>query len=117
MHSRCCVCGKPIRNKGRDTPIYCEEHRDHALRDRAILQSLTLEDTFRIIYAALIRARDDYVLNADNKRKDAARFFRSNWAQILTNGELDPDAVFKELDRYVYEFEELGTNPERAQQQ
>lgn len=113
----CLICGEPIFVHGRETPIYCRKHRSHAQHDSEILQNITIEETFRIATAILIRARDDYILNADNQRSDAEVFFRSNWAQIITNGELNADELLKELDRCAYEFREFGKYPERTQRE
>lgn len=101
MESRCLICGAPTFEKGRDAPAYCPKHRAYAKADRIILRNIDLDATFRICYAILQRAKDDYVFNSDNQRSDAEVFFKSNWAQIITNGELDPDAVIKELDRRI----------------
>lgn len=115
MLSRCCVCGREIGSPGRESPVYCREHRHYARRDDMILQNISLEDTFRIVTAILIRARDDYILNADGQRSDAEVFFKSNWAQIMTNGELNAELTLRELDRRIYELKQTGEYFERAE--
>ena len=69
-----------------------------------IIQNITMEQTVTIVSEILKRARDDYIYDYDNQRSDAEVFLRGNWAQILTNGALEVEAVFKELDRCKDEF-------------
>ena len=118
MKSWCCICGVPIESEGRDTPIYCQRHQHYAKKDNAILQNLSLNDTFSICAAILQRARDDYIFDADGQRRDAERFFRSNWMQIITNGTFDAEFVIAELNRRIdeiNEFEGIGIDTERAE--
>ena len=104
MKSWCCICGEPIESEGRDTPIYCEEHRHYTQRDDMILQNLSLNDTFSICAAILQRARDDYIFDAEGQRSDAEVFLRGNWAQVITNGTLDAERAIAELDRRIDEL-------------
>ena len=115
MKSVCCICGAPIESEGRDTPIYCEEHRHYAKQDNEILKNISLNDTFGICAAILQRARDDYIFDADGQRSDAEWFFRSNWAQIITNGTLNAELVIAELDRRIDELNRTGINTERTE--
>ena len=117
MKSICCICGVPIESEGRDTPIYCEEHRHYARQDDLILQNISLNDTFGICAAILQRARDDYIYDADGQRSDAEVFFRSNWAQIITNGALNAEYVIAELNRRIDELNRIGINTERTEWQ
>ena len=115
MKSECYICGAPINSAGRDTPIYCNKHMGYAKRDAKVLQDISLDATFALTRAILQRARDDYILNVDNQQSDARVFFRSNWAQVLTNGELDPDRVLAELDRRIYELDGNTEDSERTE--
>ena len=117
MKSWCCICGTPIESEGRDTPIYCEKHRRYTKRDDMILQNLSLNDAFNICAAVLQRARDDYILDIDGQRSDAEWFLRSNWAQIITNGTLNADAVIAELNRRRNELKRARENTEQGKQQ
>lgn len=110
MKSVCCICGAQIKSEGRDTPIYCEEHRHYAKQDNEILKNISINDTFGICAAILQRARDDYIFDADGQRSDAEWFFRSKWAQIITNGTLNAELVIAELDRRIDELNRIGIN-------
>ena len=115
MKSECCICGAPIESEGRDTPIYCEEHRHYTQRDDMILQNLSLNDTFSICAAILQRARDDYLFDAEGQRSDAEWFFRSNWAQVITNGTIDAEFVIAELNRRIDELNRVREDTEQRE--
>lgn len=115
MKSVCCICGAPIESEGRDTPIYCEEHRRYTQRDDMILQNLSLNDTFSICAAILQRARDDYLFDAEGQRSDAEWFFRSNWAQVITNGTIDAEFVIAELNRRIDELNRVREDTEQRE--
>ena len=102
-------------SEGRDTPIYCGKHRHCIKQDNMILQNISIYDTFSIAAAILQRARDDYIYDADGQRSDAEWFFRSNWAQVITNCELNADYVLAELDRRIDELNRTGINTERTE--
>lgn len=103
---QCFICGESI-SYGRDAPAYCERHKDHAKQDDRAIQNMDFDATIRIVCAIFERAREDYIFNIEGQRSDAEVFFRSNWAQVLTNGALHPEAVIRELDRCRYELGQL----------
>ena len=115
MRSWCCICGAPIESDGRDTPVYCEEHRRYAEQDNMILQNLSLNDTFSICAAILRRASEDYIYDVDGQRSDAEWFFRSNWAQVITNGALDADLAITELNRRIDELNGIRKDTEQRE--
>lgn len=115
MKSTCYICGAPIASDGRDTPIYCTKHMKYAEKDAEILRNLSLNDTFSLCAGILRRAKEDYIYNIKEQRSDAEWFFRSAWAQTITNGALDPDKAIEELDRRIDELKRTGVNTERTE--
>lgn len=96
--SQCIICGEPIYSHGKATPIYCEKHRAHADLDDKIIKEAPLELLFMLTAGIFARARDDYIFNADNQRKSAELFLRSDWAQELSVKGFDVDKIFELLD-------------------
>ena len=80
-----------------------------------ILQNLSLNDTFSICAAILQRARDDYLFDAEGQRSDAEWFFRSNWAQVITNGTIDAEFVITELNRRIDELNRVREDTEQRE--
>ena len=117
MKGVCCICGKAIESTGREAPIYCERHRQYAKRDSEILQNISLNNAFSIAAAIFQRARDDYILDVENQRSDAEWFLRSNWAQVLTNGELNAELTISELDRRIDGLKRIRSDPGTDQDQ
>lgn len=113
--TECYICGEEIKYRSRNAPIYCPRHRSEAKRDSQIIKHINLEKTFEIVAAILHRAKEDYITNDDNQRSDAEVFFKSNWAQIMTNGALVPELVFEELDRRIYELDQIREDIERTE--
>ena len=99
---RCIICGKEtISPDYRDVPIYCEEHRAYADKDDEILKTAPKELLFFLIRGIFIRARIDYMTNADGMKTDAEVFFRSLWAQDLSLSEFDATEVLKQMDEDI----------------
>ena len=99
--SRCLICGKPIYSIGNNMEIYCEDHKAYASLDNKLLDNMPFELMMSIIASIFIRARDDYLFNTDGKRKDAEKFFRSEWARELTLWNLDADETIKILNEVI----------------
>lgn len=99
--TKCFVCGKPVYSNGNDIAIYCEEHKDYAKLDDKLLREAPIEVLFELIAGIFTRARDDYLLDVDGKRKDAEEFFRSNWAKELSMWSFDADATIKVLNEVI----------------
>lgn len=96
---QCIICGRETySNDYRDIRIYCDEHREYAKHDSEIIQTTPLEYFYPLIAGIFFRARIDYMTNADGKRADAERFFRSDWAQDLSLSKFDVNEVLKTLD-------------------
>lgn len=99
---QCIICGKETKSPDyRNVPIYCEEHRAYADRDNEILETAPRELLFSLIRGIFIRARIDYMTNADNMKVDAEIFFRSLWAQDLSLSEFDATEVLKQMDEDI----------------
>lgn len=100
---RCLVCGKPIYSHGSEVPIYCLEHRAHLKKDDEVFEKMPRELLFSLIAGIFLRAREDYVTNADNQGSDAEVFLRSEWAQQLSLSSFDADAVIEQMDKEINE--------------
>jgi hypothetical protein len=99
--SRCVICGKEIGHKGRGVYAYCDEHRAYAKYDDKILDEMPYELMFSLIAGIFAKAREDYLTDADGKRRDAEAFFRGDWAQMLSLSAFDSDAVLSEMDEEI----------------
>ena len=98
--SRCIICGKTIYRKGNDdVPIYCDEHRAYAKTDSDVIQQAPKELLFGLVAGIFLRAREDYVYNAEGQRQDAEMFLRSQWAQDLSGDGFNVESLFALLDR------------------
>lgn len=96
--SRCFVCGRPVYSHGIETSIYCKEHKHYADKDNAVFDDVPPELLYPLISGIFIRAREDYIFNADGKRSDAEVFLRSQWAQDLSVAGFNVDEVFATLE-------------------
>lgn len=77
-----------------------------------ILDEIPLELLFTLIMGIFARARADYLTNSDGKRKDAERFFRSEWAQELSLTVFDPDKLIALMDEEIENgFDNAYVNP------
>lgn len=94
----CFICGKPVYAHSNNVPIYCYEHRAYAKRDQQILDEAPKELLFSLIAGIFLRAREDYLTNAQNQRSDAEVFLKGIWAQNLSIEGFDVDALFEILD-------------------
>ena len=94
----CYICGKPVYAHSNNVPIYCYEHRAYAERDQKILDEAPKELLFSLIAGIFLRAREDYVTNANNQRSDAEVFFKGAWAQNLSVDGFDVGKLFEILD-------------------
>ena len=93
----CIVCGAPIYSYNREMPIYCYKHRDHAKKDTDIINEAPHELLFSLIAGIFLRAREDYIENADNQRTDAEVFLKGNWAQELSLQGFDAEKLMEQL--------------------
>ena len=94
----CIVCGKEIVTPHREVPIYCDEHRAYTKLDDKIIREAPMERLYILIYAIFIRARIDYMTDADGQAKDAEEFLRSDWAQKLSLSSYDAEELIQRLD-------------------
>ena len=99
--SKCFICGKPIYSRGRDVPVYCEEHRAYSERDSQLLERAPRELLFSLVSAIFLRAREDYIFNTDGKRNDAEVFLRSAWAQELSLQGFDVETLMEQLNEEI----------------
>ena len=98
---KCVICGAPTYNITEDTPIYCMEHRKYAEQDNKILDEAPRELLFSLIAGIFLRARNDYLTNADCQHTDAKVFFKSEWAQELSLSGFDAQLVLDQLDEEI----------------
>lgn len=110
--SKCFICGAPIYSHGTDTPIYCKEHKAYAEQDNDALNDIPYEILFTLITGIFLRARDDYIYNADNQRSDAEVFLKGNWAQELSVHGFDTSKLFETLNEVMDEFRETDSDTE-----
>ena len=110
--SKCYICGTPIYSHGVDTPIYCKEHRAYAEQDSQALNDIPYEILFSLIAGIFLRARDDYIYNADNQRRDAEIFLKGDWAQELSIQGFDVKKVFESLDEVIDELRQTDRDTE-----
>ena len=99
--SKCYICGRPIYSSGNDISLYCLEHKAYAKDDDAVLNNMPNELLLCLIAGIFERARDDYLSNARGARKDAKKFFKSDWAQMLTLEGFDPEELLGQLDAEI----------------
>ena len=105
---RCIICGRETTSPDyRDVPIYCKEHRAYADKDDEILQTASEELLFSLIVGIFIRARIDYLTNADGMKSDAEVFLRSAWAQELSMSGFDANKVIEMMDEEIADGFEL----------
>lgn len=96
----CFICGRPVYKKGEgDTPIYCKDHKDYALRDSETINHAPKETLFGLIAGIFLRAREDYLYNTDGKGRDAEMFLKGEWAQFLSGDGFNVEQLFETLDR------------------
>ena len=96
--STCFICGKPVYAHGRNVPLYCKDHRAKAKEDDALFENAPKELLFSLIAGIFLRAREDYLTNADGQRSDAEVFLRGVWAQTLSLGGFDADRLLQMLN-------------------
>lgn len=99
--SKCYICGAPTYSHGTDTPIYCEKHRAYARQDSEALENAPYELLFSLIAGIFLRAREDYIYNSDNQRKDAEVFFQGDWAQELSLQGFDAKKALEVLNEEI----------------
>ena len=98
---KCFICGKPVYAHSKDVPIYCYEHREYRERDKKIFEEAPQELLFSLIAGIFLRAREDYLTNADNQRSDAEVFFKGMWAQNLSLEGFDAMKLLEMLNEEI----------------
>ena len=107
----CFICGKPVYAHSNNVPIYCYEHRANVEQDQRILDEAPKELVFSLIAGIFLRAREDYLTNADNQRNDAEVFLKGVWAQNLSLNGFDAVKLLEMLDEKI--ANESGTVEEQ----
>lgn len=98
---RCIVCGEPTYNISDDAPIYCLKHREQLAVDDKILDEAPRELLFSLVAGVFLRAREDYLTNADGQHSDASVFLKSQWAQDLSISGFDANKVIEQLNEEI----------------
>ena len=74
------------------------------IKDRTfdeIFRTMPRELMLDLVAAIFLKARSDYITNADGKRRDAEIFFRSDWAQELSLKGFEPENVLRMMDEEI----------------